>query len=68
MYLKISTSSQNIENSPVYYSLKLKEDEKIKNIEVLDKNRILVVIENSDNIKGVLYNINTNKVISFIEK
>ena len=27
MYLKISTSSQNIENSPVYYSLKLKEME-----------------------------------------
>ena len=68
MYLKISTSTQNIENSAVYYSLELKEDEKIKNIEVLDKNRILVVVENSDNIKGVLYNINTNKVISFIEK
>ena len=68
MYLKISNSSQSIENSTIYHSLNLKKEEKIINIEVLDKDKILIVVENIDSIKGVLYNINTHKIIGFIEK
>ena len=68
MYLKISTSTNNIVSLDNLYSLKLKNNEKIRNIEVIDKNNLLIVIENTNNIKAGIYDINNNKIIRYIER
>ena len=68
MYLKISKSSNNLINTPYIFSTKLNNNEKILNIEVIDKNKLLILIENADNIKGAIYDIENNKIISFIER
>ena len=68
MYLKISTSSSNLINVPNIFSAKLNNNEKIINIEVIDRNKLLVLIESADNIKGAIYDIENNKIIRFIER
>ena len=68
MYLKISKSSNNLINTPYIFSTKLNNNEKILNIEVIDKNKLLVLIESADNIKGAIYDIENNKIISYIER
>ena len=68
MYLKISTSSAYSKLEPYIYSLNLKNDEKIMDIQVINKYRLLVLIEGSGGIKGGIYDIETNKIIGFIEK
>lgn len=68
MYLKISKSSNNLINTPYIFSTKLNNNEKILNIEVIDKNKILILIESADNIKGAIYDIENNKIISYIER
>ena len=67
MYLKISTSSEKFSNKTNVFSIELPENEKIKNIEVIDKDKLLVIIESSDSIKGAIYDIKNNKIISYIE-
>ena len=68
MYLKISIPSYNLEKSSYIYSLKLDKNEKIKNIEVIDKDNLLIVIDQGDDIKGSIYNIKENEVIRFINR
>ena len=68
MYLKISKSSNNLINTPYIISTKLNNNEKILNIEVIDKNKLLILIESADNIKGAIYDIENNKIIRFIER
>ena len=68
MYLKISTSSNNLIITPYIFSTKLNNNEKILNIEVIDKNKLLILIESADNIKGAIYDIENNKIIRFIER
>ena len=68
MYLKISKSSNNLINTPYIFSTKLNNNEKILNIEVIDINKLLILIESTDNIKGAIYDIENNKIISFIER
>ena len=68
MYLKISKSSNNLIDTPYIFSTKLNNNEKILNIEVIDKNKLLILIESADNIKGAIYDIENNKIIRFIER
>jgi len=68
MYLKISISDMNLVKSATIYSNILMQDEKIKNIEVIDNKRLLIVIESKDNIKGAIYNIENNQVITLIDR
>ena len=68
MYLKISKSSNNLINTPYIFSTKLNNNEKILNIEVIDKNKLLILIESADNIKGAIYDIENNKIIRFTER
>ena len=68
MYLKISKTSNNLINTPYIFSTKLNNNEKILNIEVIDKNKLLILIESADNIKGAIYDIENNKIIRFIER
>ena len=68
MYLKISKSSNILINTSYIFSTKLNNNEKILNIEVIDKNKLLILIESADNIKGAIYDIENNKIIRFIER
>ena len=67
MYSKISISSNEQDNNLINFYAKLTNDEKINNIQVIDKNRLLLTIESADNLKGAIYDINNNKIIRFIE-
>ena len=68
MYLKISIPSKNFVNSTIIFSSKLTDGEKIKNIEVLDKDKLLILIETNDKIKSAIYDVNKNQIIRIIER
>ena len=68
MYLKISIPVNKMESSSIIFSSKLTDGEKIKNIEVLDKDKLLILIETKDKLKGVIYDVNKNKIIRIIER
>ena len=68
MYSKISTNSKDVTLNPEKITLNLKDKEEIIDIEVIDENRLLIIKNSSDNLKGMIYNINQNKIIKIIEK
>ena len=68
MYLKISTNGQNISDSSIIFSSNLAKDELIKNIEVIDKKRLLILIEKNNQIRGVIYDSEQNQIIRIIER
>ena len=68
MYLKISTNSKNQDGKLANFYVQLSDNEKIKNIEVIDKNRLLLTIESGDNLKGAIYDINNNKITGYVQK
>ena len=68
MYSKISTSENNISNLSINLSLDLESYEKIKNIEVLNKDKLLILIESDDKIRGIIYDINKNIIIGSIDR
>ena len=68
MYSKILTDSEDITLDPKKITLNLNDKEEITDIEVIDENRLLITINNSDNLKGVIYHIKENKILEIIEK
>ena len=68
MYLKISTPSNYSLKSFDFYSSDLLENEKIINIEVIDKQHILILIDKGIDVKAGIYNIKKNKIIRFIDR
>jgi len=68
MYLKISIPSKNLADSAIIFSTKLTDVEKIKNIDVLDKDKLLILIESNDQLKGAIYDVNNNQIIRIIER
>ena len=68
MYSKISTDSKDITLDPEKITLNLNDKEEIIDIEVIDENRLLITINNSDNLKGVIYHIRQNKILKVIER
>ena len=68
MYLKISITGTNLSDSALIFSSQLDSDEKIKNIEVLDKDKLLIIIESNDKIKGAIYDVDNNQIIRFIDR
>ena len=68
MYSKISTNSKDVTLDPEKITLNLKDKEEIIDIEVIDENRLLITINNSDNLKGVIYHIRQNKILKVIER
>ena len=68
MYSKISTNSKDVTLDPKKITLNLNDKEEIIDIEVIDKNRLLITINNSDNLKGVIYHIRQNKILKVIER
>ena len=68
MYSKISTNSKDVTSDPEKITLNLNDKEEIIDIEIIDENRLLITINNSDSLKGVIYNIKQNKILKIIEK
>ena len=68
MYSKILKDSEDVTLDPEKITLNLNDKEKIIDIEVIDENRLLITINNSDNLKGVIYHIKQNKILKVIEK
>ena len=68
MYSKILTDSKDITLDPKKITLNLNDKEEIIDIEIIDENRLLITINNSDNIKGVIYHIRQNKILKVIER
>ena len=68
MYSKILTDSEDITLDPKKITLNLNDKEEIIDIEIIDENRLLITINNSDSLKGVIYNIKQNKILQIIEK
>ena len=68
MYSKISTNSKDATLDLKRISLNLTNKEEIVDIEVIDENRLLITINSSDNLKGVIYSIKHNKILKITEK
>lgn len=71
MYLKISTSSEKViidQIDPIIFSNNLENNEIIKNIQVLDKDKLLILIERDKKLIGLVYDIKNNQVIQSIER
>ena len=68
MYSKISINSKGVTLDPKKITLNLNDKEEIIDIEVIDENRLLITINNSDNLKGIIYHIRQNKILKVIER
>ena len=68
MYSKISTDSEDITLDPKKITLNLNDKEKIIDIEIIDENRLLITINSSNSLKGVIYHIKQNKILKIIER
>ena len=68
MYLKIAGNQNNSQHNIEDFSLGLANNEKIIDIEVLNKNQLLIVISNSVNTSGIVYDTKKNNIISTIKR
>ena len=68
MYLKISGNQNNSQHNIKDFSLGLAKNEKIIDIEVLNKDQLLIVISNSVNTSGIIYDTKKNNIISTIKR
>ena len=68
MYSKTSTNSEDMTLDQKIISLNLTNEEDVVDIKVIDENRLLITINSSDNLKGVIYNIKQNKIVKIIEE
>ena len=68
MYLKLSKSPKNLKDNPLIYSLNLRDNENIMDIQTINKYRFLVLIKSSDTIRGGIYDIRSDQFIAFIER
>ena len=63
MYIKISSKALKNYNIDEIVSLSLISDQEIKNMQVIDNNRILIIIVANGKIQGVIFNINSHEII-----
>ena len=68
MYLKIDENQNNSQNNIQNFSLNLANNEKIIDIQVLNNNQLLIVISNSVNTSGIVYDTKKNIIISTIKR
>ena len=68
MYLKITGNQNNSQHNIKDFSLGLVNNEKIIDIEVLNKNQLLIVIFNSVNTYGIVYDTKENNIKTTIKR
>ena len=68
MYLKIAGNQNNSQHNIKDFSLGLANNEKIIDIQVLNNHQLLIVISNSVNTFGIVYDTKKNNIISIIKR
>jgi len=68
IYLKISGNQNNFNNRTTEQSLNLMDDEKIISFEVLNEDKLLIIISKSNDTFAMVYDIKQKKIISKINK
>ena len=67
MYSKISISQKSISNLSINLSEYMTDNEKVKNIKVINDEKLLILIENKGELKGLVYDVNKNQIIRIIK-
>ena len=68
VYIKFSSNQNISDHKNQDYSLGLKDNEKIIDIEVINDNHLLIIISNNIDKFGIIYNIKDNKIKSKIKR
>ena len=68
MYLKIAGNQNNSHHNIKDISLGLENNEKIIDIEVLNKNQLLIIISNSVNTSGIVYDTKEKNILYTIKR
>lgn len=68
MYIKISSKASKNYNKNQNISLSLKKEEKIIDMQIIDNNNILISIDDTGEIYGIIYDINNQKILKTIKK
>ena len=68
MYLKIAENQNISEHNIKDFSLGLANNEKIIDIEVLNKNQLLIIISNSVNTSGIVYDTKEKNILYTIKR
>tara|TARA_Y100000588_G_scaffold388038_1_gene487280 strand:+ start:732 stop:1007 length:276 start_codon:yes stop_codon:yes gene_type:complete len=63
IYINISNKSSINYNQDSLISLSLIQKNKIKNIQIIDKNRILFTIDNDNKIQNIIFDTDKQKII-----
>ena len=62
LYIKTTKKQSNLETNLIEYNLNLEKGHKIKDIDLIDNNRILFTIKNNDKVYALIYNIETSNI------
>ena len=68
MYKKISSKSFEIEKYPINISLLLDNNDHIENFQIIDEKKILITVEKNNQLIGLIYDIDTKKIIQRLVK
>ena len=68
MYIKISPKASKNLNIDKTISLLLTENQEIKNMQVINNNRILFTIADDEEIQGIIFDLDKQKIIQRIKK
>ena len=68
MYLKIAGNQNNSQHNIKDFSLGLANNEKITDIKVLNKNQLLIIISNSINTSGIVYDTKEKNILYTIKR
>ena len=68
MYIKISPKASKNYNINEVVSLSLNQDQEIINMQVINNNRILITIVDDNGIQGIIFDIDSQKIIQRIKK
>ena len=67
LYINIYPKSP-LKSTKTEISLLLNQEQKIKNMQVIDEDKILITIEDDNQIQGIIYDINKKKIIQRLNK
>ena len=68
MYLKTSTKASKNYIIDDIVSLSLNKNQEIKNIKIIDNNRILITIGGEDEVQAIIFDIDRQEIIQRITK
>ena len=62
LYIKTTKKQSNLETNLIEYNLNLEKGHKIKDIDMIDNNRILFTIKSNDKVYALIYDIETSNI------